>query len=68
MKLLQLRSATLLLDYAGQKLLVDPMLADVGTLPGFKLRGEGRANPLVPLPSTAADALAWRVPRVRGAV
>lgn len=57
MKIVQLRSATILLDYEGQKLLVDPMLSDVGALPGFKMKGERKANPLVPLPSNAADAL-----------
>jgi L-ascorbate metabolism protein UlaG (beta-lactamase superfamily) len=59
MKLLQLRSATCLLDYAGQRLLVDPMLAAPGAMPGFKLLGGGRRrNPLVPLPAGTDAALA----------
>lgn len=59
MKLLQLRSATCLLDYAGQRLLIDPMLASPGAMPGFKLLGGGRRrNPLVPLPAGADAALA----------
>lgn len=59
MKLLQLRSATCLLDYAGHRLLIDPMLAAPGAMPGFKLLGGGRRrNPLVPLPAIADEALA----------
>lgn len=59
MKLLHLRNATCLLTYAGERFLVDPMLSDVGAMPGFKLFGGGRRrNPLVPLPTVAADAIA----------
>ncbi|MFO0619334.1 MAG: MBL fold metallo-hydrolase [Polyangiaceae bacterium] len=50
----QIRSATVLLEIAEHRLVVDPMLSDVGALPGFKLFGGGRrANPLVPLPPCA---------------
>ncbi|MCY1060465.1 MBL fold metallo-hydrolase [Nannocystis sp. SCPEA4] len=52
-----LRNATALLTLGEHRLLVDPMLADAGSMPGFKLLGPGRRpNPLVPLP---ADAPAW---------
>ncbi|WAS95735.1 MBL fold metallo-hydrolase [Nannocystis punicea] len=57
MKYRHLRNATALLTLGEHRLLVDPMLADAGALPGFKLFGAGRRrNPLVPLP---AGAPAW---------
>jgi len=51
MKITQVRNATLLLDYAGTRFLIDPMLSAKGAFPGF----EGTANshlrnPLVELP------------------
>jgi L-ascorbate metabolism protein UlaG (beta-lactamase superfamily) len=51
MKIQQIRNATIVLDYAGTRLLVDPYLAEQGTYPGF----EGTANshlrnPTAPLP------------------
>lgn len=59
MKIRHLRNATALLTLAEHRLLVDPMLADPGSFPGFKLFGGGRRpNPLVPLPPAASDALA----------
>lgn len=50
-QLTQIRNATIQLDYAGKKILIDPMLAKKGAYPGF----EGTANselrnPLVELP------------------
>ncbi|MDC3962756.1 MBL fold metallo-hydrolase [Polyangium jinanense] len=51
MKIHHLRSATLLLTLGEHRLLVDPMLGDAGSMPGFKFFGGGRRpNPLVPLP------------------
>jgi L-ascorbate metabolism protein UlaG (beta-lactamase superfamily) len=51
MKLHQLRNATLLLTLGQHRLLVDPMLAARGAIPGFKFFGGGRTNnPLVDLP------------------
>jgi len=35
MKIRQVRNATMIIDYAGQKFLIDPMLADQGSYPGF---------------------------------
>lgn len=51
MKIKHVRHATLIIEYAGKKILVDPMLAEKGSYPGF----EGTANshlrnPLVDLP------------------
>ncbi|MFD0465906.1 MBL fold metallo-hydrolase [Microvirga aerilata] len=40
MKITQVRNATLIIEYAGKKILVDPMLAEKGAYPGF----EGTAN------------------------
>ncbi len=58
MELVQLRSATVVLKLGEHRLLVDPMLSEVGRLPGFKIVGGGRRkNPIVPLPDSAAQAL-----------
>jgi L-ascorbate metabolism protein UlaG (beta-lactamase superfamily) len=51
MKIQQIRNATIVLNYAGTRLLVDPYLAEQGAYPGF----EGTANshlrnPTAPLP------------------
>lgn len=51
MQITQVRNATLLIHYADKCFLVDPMLADKGTYPGFP--GSSRShlyNPLVKLP------------------
>ncbi|WP_257453696.1 MBL fold metallo-hydrolase [Archangium lipolyticum] len=51
MKIRHLRNATTLLTLGEHHLLVDPMLARPGALPGFKFFGGGRRpNPLVALP------------------
>lgn len=58
MQIQQLRSATMLVSFGPHRLLVDPMLADVGAMPGFKMFGGGRKrNPLVPTPPQTAEAL-----------
>lgn len=58
MQIQHLRNATLLLEVAGHRLLVDPMLAPAASMPGFKMFGGGRRNnPLVELPPGADDAL-----------
>ncbi|UEO46996.1 MBL fold metallo-hydrolase (plasmid) [Escherichia coli] len=51
MKLTQVRNATLMLEYAGKKFLIDPMLAEKDAWDGFA--GNARPhlrNPMVPLP------------------
>lgn len=57
MQLTQVRNATLKLDYAGVRFLIDPMLSDKDAWPGFS--GTARShlrNPMVALPLTV-DAL-----------
>lgn len=58
MKLTQIRNATLTLEYAGKKFLIDPMLAEKEAWPGFA--GNARPhlrNPMVDLPVTVAELL-----------
>jgi L-ascorbate metabolism protein UlaG (beta-lactamase superfamily) len=51
MQVTQIRNATLLIDYAGKTLLVDPLLANRGAYPGFAGTANSHlANPLVDLP------------------
>jgi L-ascorbate metabolism protein UlaG (beta-lactamase superfamily) len=45
-----IRNATLILELDGQRLLVDPMLDDVGARPAVENTDNDRRNPLVPLP------------------
>jgi L-ascorbate metabolism protein UlaG (beta-lactamase superfamily) len=53
----QIRNATLVIDYAGKRFLVDPLLAEQGAYPGFPGTANSHlANPLVGLP-VALDAL-----------
>lgn len=57
MKITQIRNATVLIEAAGHRLLVDPMLANQGDLPSLKyLIGKRRRNPIVELPP-GTDAL-----------
>jgi len=47
----QIRNATLVIDYAGKRFLVDPLLAEQGAYPGFAGTANSHlANPLVGLP------------------
>jgi L-ascorbate metabolism protein UlaG (beta-lactamase superfamily) len=58
MQLTQIRNATLRLEYAGVRFLIDPMFADKDAWPGFA--GSARAhlrNPLVPLPVSIDELL-----------
>ncbi|PLR52297.1 MBL fold metallo-hydrolase [Chimaeribacter arupi] len=58
MKLTQIRNATLVLDYAGKKFLIDPMLAEKEAWDGFA--GNARPhlrNPMVALPVTVESLL-----------
>ena len=49
------RNATLLLELDGRRVLVDPMLDDVGARPPVEDTPNPRRNPLVPLPRPAAE-------------
>jgi hypothetical protein len=44
------RSATVILDFGGVRLVVDPMLDDLGARPRVENTNNDRRNPLVPLP------------------
>jgi L-ascorbate metabolism protein UlaG (beta-lactamase superfamily) len=54
----QIRNATLVIDYAGKRFLVDPLLADQGAYPGFAGTANSHlANPLVGLPVSIDELL-----------
>ena len=55
MRLRLIRHATLMLQYGGHKLLVDPMLDDVGARPAIENSPNPRKNPLVSLPFSASE-------------
>ena len=57
MKIQLVRHATLLLEYAGMRLLVDPMLSDAGAMAPIQNSPQPRNNPLVPLPCSAEEVL-----------
>ncbi|MGX5832571.1 MBL fold metallo-hydrolase [Aeromonas piscicola] len=58
MQITQVRNATLLIDYAGTRFLIDPMLAAKGTLPAFAGTANSHLrNPLVELPLSLAEIL-----------
>lgn len=57
MQIQQLRNATIVVTLGAHRLLVDPMLSPAGAMPGFRVRGPRRRNPLVPLPPEATAAL-----------
>jgi L-ascorbate metabolism protein UlaG (beta-lactamase superfamily) len=58
MKIQQVRNATLVVEYAGKKFLIDPMLAEKGTYPAFpnSLR-QDQKNPLVSLPTSTENII-----------
>jgi L-ascorbate metabolism protein UlaG (beta-lactamase superfamily) len=53
-----IRHATLVLEYGGRRLLVDPMLGDQGSAPPIEDTPNQRPNPLVPLPVPAPELVA----------
>ena len=57
MQLQSVRHATLLIEYAGMRLLVDPMLSDAGAMAPIQNSPQPRNNPLVPLPCSADEVL-----------
>jgi L-ascorbate metabolism protein UlaG (beta-lactamase superfamily) len=60
MTIKQIRNATLVVQYARKKFLVDPMLSKKGTLPPFpnSLRQDDSPNPIVELPIPAEEVIA----------
>src|ERR1700693_358499 len=57
MRIRLVRHATLILDYAGHTILVDPMLDDAGARPPIQDSPNPRNNPLVPLPVSAEEVV-----------
>ena len=57
MRLTLVRSATLILELAGKRLLVDPMLDDVGARPPIEGTRNLVPNPTAPLPFPAEDVV-----------
>jgi L-ascorbate metabolism protein UlaG (beta-lactamase superfamily) len=57
MRLRLIRHATLLVEYAGHSLLIDPMLDAVGERPPIQNSPNPRNNPLVPLPMEPQEFL-----------
>ncbi|NHF72032.1 MBL fold metallo-hydrolase [Paracoccus sp. 12-3] len=58
-KITQVRNATLVVEYAGTKFLIDPLFADQGAIPGFAGSASSQfANPLVPLPLSVEQLVA----------
>ena len=55
MRLQLIRHATLLLELAGRRLLIDPMLDPAGARPPVGNTANDRRNPLVELPTTAEE-------------
>ncbi len=59
MKLTQIRNATLKVEYAGKRFLIDPMLSAKGSFPGFPgTLNSHVANPMVNLPLPMSEILA----------
>src|SRR5687768_2948950 len=58
MKITQIRNATIVVEYANKKFLIDPMLAEKGTYPSFPgtIR-QDQNNPSVSLPTSADDII-----------
>ena len=57
MKIELIRHATLLMEYAGIRLLVDPMLSEAGAMAPIQNSPQPRNNPLVPLPRPVEQIL-----------
>ena len=57
MRITLVRNATLVLELAGKRLVVDPMLDDAGTRPAIEGTRNPIANPTVPLPFPAEEVV-----------
>ncbi len=58
MRLTLVRNATVIVEIAGRRLIVDPLLADAGAYPPVDNTPNQRPNPLVPLPFPAESIVA----------
>jgi len=57
-KFTQIRNATIIIEYAGKRFLVDPLLAEKGAFPGFEGTVNSHlANPTVGLPMSMSEIL-----------
>ncbi|MGE6366299.1 MBL fold metallo-hydrolase [Bacillus paramycoides] len=58
MNIQQIRNATIVVEYAGKKFLIDPMLAEKGTYPSFpNAQRQDQNNPLVSLPTSIENII-----------
>ena len=57
MRITLVRSATIIVELAGRRILVDPMLDDVGARPPIEGTRNQVANPIVPLPFPAEEVV-----------
>jgi L-ascorbate metabolism protein UlaG (beta-lactamase superfamily) len=57
MRIQLVRHATLLIDYANMRLLVDPMLSDAGAMAAIQNSPQPRPNPLVAMPMPVEQVL-----------
>ncbi len=58
MNIQQIRNATIVVEYAGKKFLIDPMLAEKGTYPPFpNAPRQDQNNPLVSLPTSIDNTI-----------
>jgi len=57
MKIQQIRNATIIVELAPYRILVDPMLARKGALPPLRILSARQRNPVVELPDSTGDAL-----------
>ena len=57
MRITLVRSATVIVELAGNRILVDPMLDDVGARPPIEQTRNQVANPTVPLPFPAEEVV-----------
>lgn len=57
MRITLIRSATVIVELAGKRILVDPMLDDVGARPPIEGTANQVANPTVPLPIPAEEVV-----------
>lgn len=57
MKITQIRNATLIIEYAGKRFLIDPMLGPKGSFPPYPFAESWKRNPIVELPVSIDEIL-----------